>query len=121
MQVFYASPKSVANSSWYPDSGATNHLTLDESNLHSSTEYNGQQQIYMGNGKGLSIHNIGQSFFHSPYLSKNLVLNKLLHVPSITKNLLSVSQFAKNLHVSRVLLLQFLVQFFKLMPMTQHL
>ena len=63
MQVFHATPESVANSSWYQDSGATNHLTLDDSNLHSSIEYNGKKKIYMGNGKGLSIHTIGQSFF----------------------------------------------------------
>ena len=30
---------------------------------------------------------------------KSLMLNKLLHVPAITKNLLSVSQFARDNHV----------------------
>ena len=77
MEAFHATPESVADSSWYPDSGATNHLTPDESNLHSYTEYTGQQQIYMGNGKGLNIHNIGKSFIYLPSDSKNLVLNKL--------------------------------------------
>ena len=99
MQAFLAILETIADSSWYPDSGATNHITPDESNLHSSEDYHGQQQIYMGNGEGLHIHNIGHSFLYSNSNSKHLVLNKLLHVPSITKNLLSVSQFANDNNV----------------------
>ena len=50
----------------------------------------------MGNGVGFYIKHIGQSSFQSQFTSKLLSLNHLLHVPSITKNLLSVSKFAKD-------------------------
>lgn len=42
----------------------------------------------------MDIHHIGCSSFKSSFNSKVLSLNQLLHVPSITKNLLSVSKFA---------------------------
>uniref|UniRef100_A0A803NMP2 Uncharacterized protein n=1 Tax=Cannabis sativa TaxID=3483 RepID=A0A803NMP2_CANSA len=47
--------------SWYSDSGAINHYTLDASNIHLSTEYSGQEQLFVGDGSSLSIENIGQS------------------------------------------------------------
>ena len=84
------------NSSWYPDFGATNHITPDIHNLTNKTELVGQDKIVMGNGIGLSIKHIGQSSFQSQFTSKFLSLNHLLHVPSITKNLLSVSKFPKD-------------------------
>ena len=47
--------------------------------------------------RGLSIKYVGQSMLTSPYLSsKTLSLKHLLHVPYITKDLLSVSKFAKD-------------------------
>jgi histone deacetylase 1/2 len=51
----------------------------------------------MGNGKSLPITKSGSSVFISPLNTQtHLTLNNLLHVPSITKNLISVSQFAKD-------------------------
>ncbi|KAL3652522.1 hypothetical protein CASFOL_002203 [Castilleja foliolosa] len=35
---------------WYPDSGATNHLTHDFNNLNVANEYQGAEKIHMGNG-----------------------------------------------------------------------
>ena len=87
------SSKSQQDMNWYPDSGATNHLTADSTNLMTQTEFFGTDKVHIGDGKGLSIKHIGQSSFPSPYVSKILSLNNLLHVPKITKNLLSVSQF----------------------------
>ncbi|RVW17521.1 Retrovirus-related Pol polyprotein from transposon RE2 [Vitis vinifera] len=89
-------PEFAYNSSWYPDFGATNHITPDIHNLTNKTELVGQDKIVMGNGIGLSIKHIGQSSFQSQFTSKFLSLNHLLHVPSITKNLLSVSKFPKD-------------------------
>ncbi|KAL3639631.1 hypothetical protein CASFOL_017538 [Castilleja foliolosa] len=40
------------DNSWYPDSGATNHLTYDFSNLNLAAEYQGNEKIHMGNGEG---------------------------------------------------------------------
>lgn len=45
----------------------------------------------------MDIHSSGSSVFSSPIKPQiTLTLNNLLHVPSITKNLISVSQFAKD-------------------------
>lgn len=79
---------------WYVDLGATNHITPDVHNLSNNTNYNITEQIFVGDVTGLHIKHIGSSSFHSPFNSKNLVLKQLLHVPSITKNLISVSKFA---------------------------
>lgn len=51
----------------------------------------------MGDGTSLNIKHIGQTVFQSPFNSKvSLKLNNLLHVPHITKNLISVSRFARD-------------------------
>lgn len=82
--------------SWYLDYGATNHITPDENNLVHKTSYTGQDQIHVGDGTGLTINHIGASSFYSQFTSKALTLNHLLHVPSITKNLLIVSKFSSD-------------------------
>ncbi|XP_019434445.1 PREDICTED: uncharacterized protein LOC109341093 [Lupinus angustifolius] len=91
------SSKDTKRVTWYPDSRATNHLTTDASFVHEPVETFGHDQIYMGNGKGIPIKSIGNSFFTSSINSPaSLSLNNLLLVPAITKNLNNVSQFAKD-------------------------
>ncbi|GAU29238.1 hypothetical protein TSUD_362280 [Trifolium subterraneum] len=91
---------SVSNASWYPDSGASHHLTFNPNNLTYRTPYQGQDQVTMGNGQGVSIESLGLSNFYSPYSpTVQLKLNNLLHVPNISKNLLSVSRFARDNNV----------------------
>ena len=70
---------------------ATHHLTVDIANLAAHFEYQGPDRVRMGNGTGLPIRAAGASLLCSPISS--FVLKNLLHVPDITKNLLSVSQF----------------------------
>ena len=74
-------------------------MTLNPLNLMEKVDYGGSDRVIVGNGSGLHIHHVGNSSFYSNLSNKSLVLNKLLHVPAITKNLLSVSQFAKDNHV----------------------
>jgi len=81
---------------WYPDSGATHHITKDPTVYSSKHPYHGTETVIMGNGSGLSIANIGFTSFSSPSTHKSLVLKNPLHVPLITKNLLSVSSFARD-------------------------
>jgi hypothetical protein len=98
LQAFYSSPSLPTDDSWYPDSEATHHLTHDLNNLTlSSDAYTGSDQIRVGNGKGLSIHNIGSATLSSP--RRSFLLKQLLHVPSICKNILSVHQFAHDNNV----------------------
>ena len=96
MHATIATPDTVSDQSWYPDSGATNHLTPDLQNLMAPQEFPGSDQIYMGNGSGLQISHTGYNTFTSPFTFQPLILQNLLHVPHITKNLMSVSQFAKD-------------------------
>lgn len=82
-------------STWYMDSGATNHITNELANLSMSVDYQGSESIMVGNGNLLPISSIGCSSIpldqsaNSPYL----LLNNFLFVPAIAKNLLSISQF----------------------------
>lgn len=99
MYAMLTTPCTALDSNWYLDSGATNHVTPDPANLVHKTSYTGPEQIYIGDGAGLQISHIGSSSFTSQFNSKILTLNHLLHVPSITKNLLSVSKFASDNNV----------------------
>ena len=82
-----------SSTSWYPDSGATNHISNDFGNFNSASEYNGGKLLHLGDGNGIGIKHVGNSVFKftSDPSSKSLFLNHLLHVPQISKNLLSVS------------------------------
>jgi histone deacetylase 1/2 len=92
--------ESVSSASWYPDSGASHHLTFNPNNFGYRAPYQGHDQVMMGNGQGLSINSLGHSQFHSPSNpSVHLKLNDMLLVPDISKNLLSVSKFAKDNNV----------------------
>jgi len=81
----------------YPDSGATHHLTPDA--LNHKTPYTGSKMVKIGNNTSLSIKNIGFATYTTPNFSTKFSLTHLLHVPSISKNLLSVSKFARDNHV----------------------
>jgi histone deacetylase 1/2 len=93
-----ANAPSVSTSSpWYPDSGTSFHVTGDSRNIQDPSPFAGAEHIYMGNGQSLPTISSGSSTFYSPHHTQtHLTLNNLLHVPSITKNLISVSQFAKD-------------------------
>ena len=85
------------DSTWIPDSAASFHVTSDSQNIKQFTHFDGPDQIFIGNGEGLSISKTGSSTFISPTdTGITFKLHKLLHDPSISKNLLSVSQFAKD-------------------------
>ena len=84
---------------WYPDSGATHHVTKDPTVYSTKQPYNDTETVKMGNDSGLFIANTGSAIFRSSLTDKPLLLCNLLHVPLITKNLLSVSQFARDNHV----------------------
>jgi len=47
----------------------------------------------------MNIIHIGSAFYVAPYTHKKFLLRHLLHVPHITKNLISVAQFTKDNNV----------------------
>ena len=87
MQALLATPQSPTDNNWYADSGATHHLTADLANLNvCANEYQGHEQIRVGNGKSLSIKHVGTTQLLS--LISSFQLNNVLHVPQISQNLL---------------------------------
>lgn len=75
-------------------------MSADPKHLTQSTPYTGSERVQMGNGQGLYIKSIGSTTLKSPTQPHTtLALNDLLLVPSITKNLISFSKFAKGNNV----------------------
>ncbi|XP_040957025.1 uncharacterized protein [Gossypium hirsutum] len=95
-QCLQATPAVVVDPAWYPDTGATGHLTHDSTCLQHSNPATGIVQV--GNGSCIPIINTGIATFSTD--QKELHLNKLFYAPNITKNLISVSQFTKDNNVS---------------------
>ncbi|KAH9685572.1 retrovirus-related pol polyprotein from transposon RE1 [Citrus sinensis] len=91
-----ANYSSVADPAWYLDSGATNHIAQDAGLLSKYSTNHGLEKLHVGNGMGLPIHNVG--FVAVKTLTTTpIYLNHVLHVPTITKNLIRVSKlFADN-------------------------
>ncbi|XP_028555444.1 uncharacterized protein LOC114580852 [Dendrobium catenatum] len=75
---------------WVLDSGATAHLTPDASQMINSSQYAGSDTISTANGSSLPIHNTGQGFLPLPDSTRKLYLHKILHVPLLSHNLLSI-------------------------------
>jgi hypothetical protein len=96
--AYVNAPQHSPDPFWYHDTGATNHLTNDFSNLNlQAEEYTGSEQIRDGNGQGLAIHHT--SLASLPSTHKNFSLKTLLHVPQIDKNLIFINQFTKDNNV----------------------
>lgn len=53
--AYSASPDSVGNSEWLIDSGATNHITADQSNVSQKNEYHGGERLVISNGQGCTL------------------------------------------------------------------
>ena len=77
-----------SSSVWVTDTGATNHMTADLSNLTLSTPYPANDTVHTANGEGLHVSHVGSAII--PTSPKPLHLNSVLCVPKLTQNLLSV-------------------------------
>jgi hypothetical protein len=89
VQLSFAPPDT-----WYLDSGGSAHVTPDLNCFTSYTRYEGTEQLRVGDGSGLEI-----SHTVSCYLGTNsqpLVLTNVLHVPTISKPLLSISKLVSD-------------------------
>lgn len=75
---------------WITDSGATNHMTPDLSNLSLSSPSPAADSVKTANGEGLSVSHIGNAII--PTTAQPLKLNSVLCVPKLSQNLLSVHQ-----------------------------
>ncbi|CAL9005508.1 unnamed protein product [Prunus brigantina] len=92
---YYVHPQSQSPSaSWIMDTGATAHVTADNSHLQNSVPYSGSNSLQVGDGNCLPISHIGSSVITTP--SADFSLRNILHVPHITQNLLSVQKFLED-------------------------
>jgi len=76
---------------WFLDTKMNQHITPDLVILTRSELYFGNDHLHIGNGKSLSISNIGYIMLHTP--KHTFTLSNVLHVPHITKPLLFVQKF----------------------------
>ncbi|KAH7837548.1 hypothetical protein Vadar_015050 [Vaccinium darrowii] len=58
-KAYVASVPEQTNSNWYVDSAASTHITNDLSSLSLYEPYQGSEQVTIGNGTTLPIHNTG--------------------------------------------------------------
>ena len=101
LQAMCARYNAKSSPTWLIDSGATSHITNDISNINSPTPYTGEDKVYIGDGKGLSISHVGSSTFRTPTTA--FKLNNVLHVPHMKHNLLSAFQFLRDNYCSLTL------------------
>ena len=79
-----------ADNAWYVDSGASTHVIVDLNTLTQRIDYKGKEKLVVGNSSKLNISHIGYAII--PAKSASILhLKNILHVPQITKNLLSIS------------------------------
>lgn len=74
--------------------GASVHVTNTSGTLSNLHPYNGNDQLYIGDGQPLILTHMGAHQNQTP--SGNLNLKDVLLVPSLKKNLISVSRLTKN-------------------------
>ena len=84
-------PEHIEDPFWYTDSGVTNHITNYLGKLLDSQAYTGTERLFVGDGNALAITHVGSVVLNTS-TSQSLFLSHVLHVPFITKNLLSISK-----------------------------
>ncbi|KAB2633275.1 hypothetical protein D8674_029522 [Pyrus ussuriensis x Pyrus communis] len=89
-----AQSAAAADPVWYPDTGATHHMTGPGTSLQNSYPYNGNQHVFMGNGDSLNVTHTGTLPFSLG--SSTFTLRDVFRIPAIRKNLLSVAHFTKD-------------------------
>ncbi|XP_012857175.1 PREDICTED: uncharacterized protein LOC105976483 [Erythranthe guttata] len=86
-----ATSTTPSNGKWLLDSATSHNITSDLANLYIHSEYEGQDEVVLGDGTSLKIAHIGSTTLPSP--SHTLTLKETLHLPLIHKNLISVHKF----------------------------
>ena len=71
-------------------------MTPQLNQLRDPTDYKGKAKVTVGNGHTLPILHTGYNSIRTLKPSQSLLLKDVLHVPDVTKNLLSISQFTRD-------------------------
>ncbi|PKU79283.1 Retrovirus-related Pol polyprotein from transposon TNT 1-94 [Dendrobium catenatum] len=64
--ALFTPSEATTTTDWFLDSGASNHLTFESSNLQAGRPYTGNQQITVGNGYQLPIQHTGKGILPTP-------------------------------------------------------
>jgi gag-polypeptide of LTR copia-type len=89
-QALFVQPRQPIPEAWYLDSGASTHVSPDLNAFTSYSPYNGPNKLCVGDGKELDISNVGSGIILTT--SNPLKLQNILHVPGISKPLISIIQ-----------------------------
>ncbi|RVX04761.1 Retrovirus-related Pol polyprotein from transposon RE1 [Vitis vinifera] len=84
------------DSEWFPDSGATSHMTSDTEGVDQPTVYSGNERVMVGNGQSLAISHTGSISSLVP--SSPLLLSNVL-VDRVTRVVLGVGRCENGLYV----------------------
>uniref|UniRef100_A0A2N9EU87 CCHC-type domain-containing protein n=1 Tax=Fagus sylvatica TaxID=28930 RepID=A0A2N9EU87_FAGSY len=68
-RAHFAAQPNLASTNWLVDSGASHHVTADLNNLSLHSEYDGSDDIMIGDGTGLQITHTGSTKLPSSYKS----------------------------------------------------
>ena len=79
------------------DSATSHNITGDLANLSIHNEYDGTDEVILGNGSGLTVSHIGSLELHSPNCT--FILSDTLCVPNLSKNLIFVHHLTKQNNV----------------------
>ncbi|KAK9048876.1 hypothetical protein SSX86_032155 [Deinandra increscens subsp. villosa] len=79
---------------WLFDSGASHHVTSDLNNLSLHAPYDGTEELVIGDGSCLKITHIGSIIINTSHTP--LILTNVLCVPSISKNIISISRLCRD-------------------------
>jgi hypothetical protein len=75
---------------WLIDSGASRHMTGERVNLSSMMEKRTSHRVELGDNNSYAVKGIGKASIELKS-GKNVHLNNVLYVPSLKKNLVSIS------------------------------
>ena len=90
--------RTPSSQNWLMDCGTTHHLTADLGNLGIHSEYQGLEEVTIGNDSKIPISHIGKSLVVMS--DKKFNLDDILLIPTAAQNLLYISSFAKSNQVS---------------------
>jgi hypothetical protein len=90
-------PRYSVNTSWYSDTGSTDHVTSELDKLAMREKYTVPEQIHAASGGGMHIAHVGHSMLYTP--TRHLMLKNFMHVPNSHKNLVSIHWFTRDNHM----------------------
>lgn len=87
----------TSNQEWILDSGPSHHITSTLANLSLYSQYDGLDELLIGDGSSLRITHVDETQISTP--NSSFPLSNVLYVPPVSHNLVSVSKFCETNNV----------------------